>query len=244
MLETVESIKIGFVPGEIRSSVAFPVPRILRKSRSGKFSRDAVQACPAVNGFERRTIEILAPFSLSLHIGKSQPEIFDFFIDDQRSPVSTEIVSQFVAFMPRETWRRPDAPVIQISVPYFFVCDQTCYLTQMPAWASPDAVNYPGQFIGGRFPTDVWPRGLNLSFEWSNHNQPFEMKRGQPACYLYVETASPVANIELVAARATQQLDEYRARIADVVRFTGGTFGLFEAARIYRPDTLLTEITK
>ena len=58
MQEPAAKTRIGFVPQNLRGSIAFPEPRLLRKSRAKPLSRMAVQACPAVNAFEQRVIEI------------------------------------------------------------------------------------------------------------------------------------------------------------------------------------------
>lgn len=237
-------LKIGFVSHTEHSSFAFPPPRLLLSGRTRPPSNRAVQACPAVNTHEKRIIEVLAPFSLQMRCLTNNKGGYDFHLVDQGTRIDADLISQFVSFMPREIWRNPKAPVVQITLPHIFVCDEPCYLTQLPAWASEDAANIPGQFISGRFPADVWPRSLNLSFEWSNLNSDFRMKRGSAVCYLLVETTDLTQEVSLVEASMTEDLKSYISKMDGVVKFTSGSFGLFDRARAVRPLSLLSEIEK
>ena len=152
------------------------------------------------------------------------------------------MIDALVSLMPVATWRNERRPVVQIGYPFFFVADEECFVTQMPAWAAADAVHYPGPFIGGRFPTHVWPRSLNISWEWADLDQPFRMRRGQPACYLQAEPDRPDRAVRLVAGRMSTELAEYRSRIEDVVKYTSGSFELIPEVARYRPTTLLSEV--
>ncbi len=234
--------KIGFVPVSLTASIAFPEPRLLRKGRGLPRSRRAVQACPAVNAFERRTIEILAPYSLQLRCVPIGDGKFDFHLIEKGTRIDTDKAKQHVVPIPRDRWRTPDAPVVQIAIPYFFVCDTPCQLTMMPAWASPGAAQIPGQFISGRYPVHLWPRTLNIAFEWRDFGRDFKMKRGEPACYLYAEPDDPESAVSLVAARLTSDVAAYRARLEGVVGYTSQTFKLLDDIRKYRPETLLEEM--
>ena len=200
-----------------------------------------MQACPAVNTFENRIVEILAPFSLRLRCVPGVRGKLDFHIVDDGTRLDEDLIGHYVTCMPREFWRDPKSPVIQIALPHFFICDEVCYLNQMPAWASDRAARIPGRLISGRFPTHLWPRSLNLAFEWTSLDQDFAMKRGDPVCYLFFETCHPDRPISLVRAKLTPELVDYRKRIEDVAKFTSGTFNLAKEAETQRPATLLVE---
>ena len=185
---------------------------------------------------------MFAPFSLGI---RCQPRVkggFDFFLLDEQTRIDHDLIGQFVTFMPKDFWRDDSSPVVQVALPHFFVCDELCYLNQLPAYSSRDAVKLPGQLISGRFPTNIWPRALNLAFEWTEFDSDFIMKRGDPVCYLLFETARPDRPISLVPAHMTQELQDYRKRIEDVVRFTSGTFSLLREAEKFRPGQLLHEV--
>ena len=234
-------VTIGYVPVALRSSLAFPVPRLLLGTRGGPIGPRAVQACPAVNTFESRTVEILAPFSLRLRCIARDAGNFDFHLVEDGTRLDEELLQHHVTFMPRQFWRTSGSPVVQIGLPHFFVCDETCYLNQTPAWASEKSASIPGRLISGRFPTSVWPRTLNLAFEWSDFGADFVMKRGEPVCYATFETERPDRPIRLVPGTLTPELADYRSQLEDVVKYTSGSFELFHDAKSIRPSKLLVE---
>lgn len=236
-----DRVKVGYVPVNDRSSVVFPPPRLLRSTRSAPLGRRAVQSCPAVNILERRIIEVLAPFNLQIRCIKNDKGGFDFHCIDSGTRIDHDLIPQFVTFMPQQFWRSEGVPVVQIGLPHIFVCDTPCYITQMPAWASDKCADIPGRLISGRFPTHIWPRSLNLSFEWDRLDQDFRMKSGDPVCSLFVETGDPESDVSLVSAKRTDELQSYLTKIEDVVKFSSGSFNLFERALEVRPKTLLTE---
>ena len=203
-----------------------------------------MQSCPAVNGFERKVIELLAPFSFQMRCTANRTGGYDFHVIEAGTRLDFELMPSLVSVMPREIWRSPDRPVVQIALPHIFVSDDELYLTQMQAWASSDAIRLPGMLIGGRFPAHIWPRSLNLAFEWSDLATDFKMKRGQPICYLFAETKHFGSKIELFEGEMTAELSSYLSKISDVVKYTSGSFNLFERAQEVRPRTLVTELVK
>lgn len=235
-------LEIGFVPVELTASVAFPSPRLLIAGRGAPLSRRAVQSCPAVNTFEARAIEVLAPFSLRLRCIRTPRGQFDVHVIDDGTRIDEPVMSKLVTVMPREFWRVENAPVIQVALPHFFISDEICYLTQVPAWASASRNVVPGNFISGRFPTHIWPRSLNLAFEWVDFSQDFLLKRGDPCCYLMVEGPNPEMPIRLFPAALTKELQDYRKSIEDVVKYTSGSFSLMNEAAARRPLSLVREI--
>lgn len=67
------------------------------------------------------------------------------------------------------------------------------------------------------------------------------MKIGQPVCSLFVETADPESDVSLVHAKMTDELRDYLVKIEDVVKFSSGSFNLFDRAMKVRPEVLLSE---
>lgn len=236
-----ERLEIGFAAVNPKAELAFPFPRMLLSSRDQPLSGRAVQACPAVNTFENRVIELLAPFSLRLRCIQSADGKFNVHIIPEGTRIDSEIIKRFVSVMPRGIWRSEQFPVVQIALPHFFISDDTCYLTQTPAWASNSRNNIPGPVISGRFPTNIWPRSLNLAFEWQIFEEDLVLKRGQPCCYLLVEGSNPDIPIRLFPAELSTKLKDYREKIEGVVKFTSGSFNLFDQALKIRPQTLLEE---
>lgn len=166
---------------------------------------------------------------------------FNVHVVPSGTRVDEELIGAYVTIMEREFWRNEKHPVVQIALPHFFLSDDVCYATQMPAWASEQAAKIPGRFISGRYPIHLWPRSLNLAFEWVDFESDFAMKRGEPVCYLIFETEFPDRPIRLVRGKLTADLQEYRAQIENVVKYTSGSFALFKEAELLRPKSLLTE---
>ena len=192
-----------------------------------------------MNSLERRIIEVLAPFSLELRCVETHDHGFDFHVIEAGTRVDLDALQTIVSFMPREIWRDTNNPVVQIALPHIFLSDETLHLSQVPAWASADSVKLPGMLISGRFPAHLWPRPLNLAFEWTDKSQSFKMKRGQPICYLMMELESPERTVELIEGRMTENLRSYLSKISDVVKFTSQSFDLFDRAKEIRPKKLL-----
>lgn len=229
---------IAFLPIELRGSSAFPEPRRLRDARDAPLSRRAVQACPAVNGFERRTIEALAPYDLGLGLRFTKNEVA-LHVVPEWTRIDPELIGKFVTLMPRHTWRTTKTPVVQIAYPFYFATDVVCQLTQMSAWTSTEGVRLPGPLVGGRYPVHLWPRSLNLAFEWQYPDQLFRMKRGQPIFNLYAEIDEKYEAITLKRAEPNSKLTAYRSTIEDVVKYTSGIQSIYEEMKAKRPERLL-----
>lgn len=118
--------RIGFVPTILKSSLAHPEPRVLRQSREKPLSRGGVQACPAVNALEKRVIEVLAPYSVRVRCVKPEPGTFDFHIIDRGTHIAADRFKNLFRVHEPHAWPTPNIPVVQISIPYFFVCDTVC----------------------------------------------------------------------------------------------------------------------
>ena len=163
----------------------------------------------------RESFEVLSPFDLGLRCFYSAG-IASVHVLPELTRLDDGLVEAFVAPMPPKFWRHPDRPVLQISIPFCFVCDETCYLNQLPPYLSQSFVRFPALVISGRFPTDIWPRGLNLALEWVDFDRDLEIRRGEPLCYLLFETTRPDAPIHMVEAELTDELREYRSEFEDI----------------------------
>lgn len=231
-------VKIGFVVLAEKSRIVFFPPRPVFKSRSRPISERSVQSCPAVNLFEGRLFEIPSPFDLRLRLVKDRGS-YSLHVIPAETRIDDDLIPQFVTLMPQRFWREQSRPTIQIAIPYIFVCDEECYLSQLPPYLEPTFLNFPGVMISGRFPTNIWPRVLNLAIEWCDFDRDLVLTRGRPMCYLSFETTRPSAPIHLRRAKNTVELEEYRKNILDVAKFTSGTFNLLRDASALRPETLL-----
>lgn len=70
------------------------------------------------------------------------------------------------------------------------------------------------------------------------------MKRGQPICYMFAETSDPSTRLRLIEGMMTPELSSYLAKISDVVKYTSGSFNLFERANEIRPQKLVKELVR
>ena len=150
-----------------------------------------------------------------------------------------ELIPNFVIPMQKKFWRTENRPVVQIAIPYYFVCDEVCYLNQLPPYLSESFLNFPGLFISGRFPTHIWPRSLNLAFEWHDIDKDMIIKRGEPLSYLLFETERPAAPINLIEAKETPALVDYRRNFEDIPKFTSQSFTFMRDIELKRPKKLL-----
>lgn len=233
-------IKIGWHIEESNAKFVFFEPTPLFKQRSKPLSNRAVQACPAVNELERDYFVIKNPFDLRLRCIKKETS-FDLHVVEEGTRIDDDLLPNFVFLMPPDQWRDRNKPVIQIKVPYFFLCDQPCYMTMLAPYMSPNSMKWPGIMIGGRFPIHVWPRVLNFAFEWCDLEEDLILRRGHDLSYLYFETENLRTSVQLVEMQNTPELQEYRNGISSTPKFMSNTFSLFETAESRRPKKLLVE---
>jgi hypothetical protein len=237
-------VKVGWCVDAPLGDVVFTAPRPVNRQRDKALSRRAVQACPAVSEYERRLFELTFPFDLRLRLVKAGEDAWELFSVSEGTRLDDDLLSRFVLLMRPDLWRDSNVPVIQISIPYFFICDSLCYLTQLPPFLSASHKEWPGLLIAGRFRTDIWPRTMNWAFEWSDTSRDLILKRGRPMCYFQFEFEHPETVPELIYAEMTSELREYRKLIQGVPKLVSNTFSLFEAAAQRRPKILLKEVDR
>ena len=231
--------KVGwFIEENIPATFIFPEPKPVKNSREAPLSNRAVQACPAVNEYERDLYVLKSAFDLRLRCIKRQ-DAFDLHVVDDGTRIDEDLVARFVFLMKPDLWRQSDKPVIQLRLPYFFLSDKPCFMTQTAPHMSQSILKWPGLMISGRFPINIWPRILNWAFEWHDLEKDVVIRRNDPLCYLYFETEHLRSNPNLFEIENTPELQEYRAGLAAVPKFMSNTFSLFETALERRPKELL-----
>lgn len=238
MQKTLSPINIGFIKLPKKARLAFTAPQRVLRNRMDALSDRAVQSCPAVNQFEYRLFEILSPFDIGLRC-TALDDSASIHVVPSFTRLDEELIPHFITPMPPKFWRHPNRPVVQISIPFYFVCDEVCYLNQLPPYMADNFHNFPGLFISGRFPTHIWPRALNMAFEWHDINRDLVVRRGDPISYLMFETERPNAPINLIEAVETPELVEYRQNIEDLPKFTSNSFEFVPELQHIRPKTLL-----
>lgn len=239
-LEDFKPIKvdIGWFLEEDKGKFVFYEPQPLFKDRSKALSQRAVQACPAINELERDYFVIKNPFDIRLRCSRRGDQ-YDLHIVEDGTRIDEDLISQYVFLMQPDLWRTRSRPVIQIKVPYFFLCDEPCYMTMIAPFMSPEIVKWPGIMIGGRLPISIWPRILNFAFEWSDLDTDLILRRGHDLCYLYFETANLRTKPNLYELEYTEELKEYRSGLSATPKYMSNTFSLFETAIKRRPKKLM-----
>jgi len=239
-LEDFRAVKvdIGWFIEENKGKFVFFEPQPLFKSRERAISQRAVQACPAVNELERDYYVIKCPFDIRLRCSKRENE-YELHIVEDGTRIDDDLISEYVFLMQPNLWRSKSKPVIQIKVPYFFLCDEPCYMTMLAPYMSSDTFKWPGTMVGGRLPINIWPRILNFAFEWSDLDQDLILRRGHDLCYLYFETKNLRTKPNLFELENTAELQEFRAGLSSTPKYMSNTFSLFETALKRRPKTLL-----
>jgi len=220
---------------------AFSAPTPVRSMRSAALSERAVQACPAVNEYEKRLYQIPCAFDLNISIERRNGA-FDLFVEDRGTRIDRDILQRFLTLMKPDLWRHPDRPVIQILLPYFFISDEVCFMTQLPPFFDYRASKWPGLLISGRFPIQNWPRIMNWAFEWFDTDKPVRLRRGDPLCYMQFETETPDRQVKLVNCVLTDELKAFRKGIEGMPKYVSNTFKIMDEAATRRPKKLIKEI--
>jgi len=236
-------VKVGWVMSETKASFIWPDPAPAKPAEAKMPSPRAVGMCPAVADHEARLFEVTSPVDFNIGIirgPKGQPVIVP--ADGRQGTIGGDKLRQMVALMPRDQWRHPERPVIQIITPYRFVTeDRSVYLNQLPPMNSYLAQKRPGLMIGGRFPIYAWPRILMWGFEWHEPKTAIRIKRGEPLFHVRFETADPSRGVRLVAAEWTEDLRRHCDGLDGVSSYVNQTYSLFKTAEARRPKRLLVE---
>ena len=129
-----KTIDVGWFIEEPQGKFVFPEPVKLFKLRDKPLSSRAVQSCPAVNELERELFVLKNPFNISLRCSKNEEKV-ELHVVDDGTRIDDDLISRFVFLMEPRLWRNPKMPVIQIKIPYFFLSDDPCYMTQIAPFA-------------------------------------------------------------------------------------------------------------
>ncbi len=236
-----QPVKLGWLIDADKSSVIYPPPERFRLQDVARTHSKSASRCPAMVGLESRYVVVRSPFDLSLEFGRDKdgrPSLRNLLGD--KSGVRANKLRELVVVVGEREWRFPDRPTIQVKLPYIFMADEPCYITQVPPFFHyKDSDQWPGTLFAGRFPIDVWPRHLMFAFEWHNIEKPLTIRRGEPMFYAYFEFDNPERNFQLMEIEKTPELSEYLDAISGAVNYVNQSFSLFKDARRIRPETLV-----
>lgn len=200
----------------------------------------AVNHCPAIVDGEARTYEVAAPVDMHLRLGrndKGEPSIVN--VSGKDATIAAGKLNQMVTLMAQNRWRDPRRPVLQITAPYRFICDEPCWINQLPPYYHYRQPPLPGLMIGGRFPIHNWPRSLMWAFEWWDPARDLIIRRGEPWFYVRFETVDPGKPLRLVEAEMTPELREFCRGLDGITNYVNQTFQLMDRAAERRPAKLL-----
>jgi hypothetical protein len=233
--------EIGWLLMWDRASLIFDAPHpLFRKDPPPKHAKSA-SFCPAIVDHESRIYEVSCPFDLQLRCAFENSKFGVSNTDGDMAAVQKDFLARVVHPTPREKWRHPDRPIVQLECPYLFVADEPVYMTQMPPFAFYRDPAPPGILYGGRFPIHIWARKLSWAFEWHDVTKPLILRRGEPWFYVRFETEDPSRAVRLVEATLTPELKRYIESIDGVTNFVRRTFSLFDTAELRRPPSLLVK---
>ena len=235
-------VEVGWFVDSEKASLIHDDPRPIHSVSAKPPSSKAVQACPAANDFESRYFEIPCPLDLDLKFRfgpDEKPLLYNAAGSD--GVVSTGALRNFVKLMPRQEWRHPERPILQMPAPYRFIADEPVWMSQMLAFLHWSEQHPPGRLIGGRMPIHIWPRALSWAFEWFDISRNLVLRRGDPWFYVHFETENPDAHVRLTHAEVTDELTRYCRGLDGVTHYVSQTFSLFETARSRRPKKLLVK---
>lgn len=233
-------VKVGWIYKDREASIVFDPPERVRSAEMNRKHAKSASRCPAVINLESRYFQIKCPFDIHLRFGrddKGKPVLRNMLGD--ASPVRKSKLASLFLITSEVEWRYPDRPTIQFVLPYIFVSDERVYMSQLPPFFHYNPNPWPGTLFGGRFPIDIWPRGLMWAFEWHDIKKDLILKRGEPLFYAYFETDPSDRPIQVFEAEKTPELDDYLAQIAGAVNYVNQTFSLFKTAEERRPPSLV-----
>ena len=231
---------VGWFYSEPKGSLVYFPPERVKSRDTNKSHAKSASRCPAVVQLESRYFMVRCPFDL--HLGFRRDKNGKAVIqnlDGSMSSVRVQSLARALTLVNEAEWRFPDRPVLQLSLPYCFIAEEPCYITQLDAFLHYRPTPLPGTIFGGRFPIHAWARPLVWAFEWHDTSKELMIKRGDPLFYCQFETNAPERAVQLVEAERTPELLEWVESMAGVVNMVNQTFSLFAAAEAARPAKLI-----
>lgn len=233
-------VEVGWLLDTPSAHFVWDVPRRVMRGRPEQRHAKSLTQCPAIVDLDARLFEVRCPIDVTLGFrfdANDRPTLVNLAGD--QSGIRSKKLGETVTLVGRKEWSDPNRPVIQFHTPYVFVSDEPVFMNQLPPFYHYRKDPLPGLMVGGRFPIDVWPRGLMWAFEWYEPSKPLVLRRGEPWFYVRFDHYDPSRAVRLVEAQRTPELEEYMRGVRGVTNYVNQTFQLFEAARSRRPERLL-----
>lgn len=236
-------VTVGWFLAEDKGAILYFPPERLRSVNTNRTHAKSASRCPGVIQMESRYFVVRCPYDLHVGFGRDdQGRAHLIARNGAGASIRSNKLGQVLTLVNEAEWRFPDRPTIQLSLPYCLVAEETCFLTQLDAFAHYRSVPLPGTIFGGRFPIHMWVRPLMWAFEWHDTSRDLVIARGDPLFYLQFETDGPERPISLVEVARTAEMDLWMQKMSGVVNYVNQTFSLFKAAEAARPPNLLKPV--
>jgi len=234
------ALRVGWFLASDKGAVIYDPPERVSFRQTNRSHAKSAARCPSVIQLESRYFMVRCPFDLHLGFGrddKGLPHLINRA--GAASPIRGNKLAQVMTLVPEAEWRYPDRPTVQLSLPYCFVAEEMCYITQLDSFAHYRAVPLPGTIFGGRFPIHSWVRPLMWAMEWHDTTKDLILRRGDPLFYVQFEGDGPDRPVQLVETERTPELAQWMEAMSGVVNYVNQTFSLFKAAEALRPPQLI-----
>lgn len=234
-------LTVGWFLMNDKRAVLFDAPERVSFRQTNKTHAKSASRCPAVVQLESRYFMVKSPYDI--HLGFRRDDNGKAVLVNRAGTagaVRGNKLSEVITLVQESEWRYPDRPTVQMVLPYCFIADELCYVTQLSAFMHYRRDPMPGTIFGGRFPLNVWPRPLMWAFEWHEPEKDLILRRGEPLFYCQFEGMDPGRPVQVVEAERTPELEAYLEKVSGVVNYVNQSFSLFKAAEAMRPKRLLT----
>ena len=236
-------VRVGwFLHSQTAALLYAPPERVVFRPPNRDHAKSAAR-CPGVLQMESRHFMVRCP--VDIHVGFTRDKDGRPALINRAGTASTiraNKLGQMLVMVPEAEWRYPDRPTIQLLLPYCFVADEPCYITQLDSFAHYRPTPLPGTIFGGRFPIHAWVRPIMWAMEWHDTSRDLVLRRGDPLFYLTFETNGPDRPLQLVETERTPELLAWMEKMNGVVNYVSQTFSLFKAAEAARPPSLIRPV--
>lgn len=186
-----------------------PEPLNLYKGHKAQYAR-----CPSLTHYCRNTYVLRSGVDFELRFDKEQKKIK--YVDGSVEPwLVKEMLHQF---HPNE-WRSPEHPIFQIQTQQGFIADEPVWVEVSQPFGD-EAPKLPGTLLPGTLDIYSWQRMLSYGVEWSNIDEHWKIKRGDPLMHIRFRSTNPADEFKLKRIDYTEELQK------DVNKCQGVKFAL------------------
>jgi hypothetical protein len=194
--------------------------------------------CPAYQNFSRNLFVIRCPFDLHLQCQVSDEDCQ--ISVGEKSSIKAEKLASFIKIHPKEEWREPDKPLLQLMLNYYFLSDDDLDIQ----YISPLTTTYfepalPGLVLQGRWNIRAWIRPVNFVFEWWDTSSDLLIARGQPILNVMFLSRDLEAKTSLIEAEETAEVIAMARGIQNINSYIRNVFSVLPSIVKNRPRRLV-----